>query len=365
MTTISGCLIVKNESQVIKDCLDSISPLCDEIIVFDTGSNDGTQDICKQNKLVKLIQGEWRDDFAWARNKSFEAATCDYILWVDADDLIDDKSIKFLLELKNNNLNKYDMVIMPYRYHFDGKKDQYTLDRERIIKRNLDLKWQGRIHECLPIVNNSLRLSNEEAYIIHNHQKPYGDRNLKIFQDMEKKGEIKTIRDQYYYANELYYNGLYDEAIKWFLICTSKKEMWDIDRLNAYLKLYKIYRSIKNDLDESFKYALLALSCTDTPRSDVCCALGDIYMQKNNIDWAIFWYEKAYNNILTGFDAVFLETHTYTTTPLLQLCVLYYKKGDINSSIKMNKLAESIDPNNESVIFNNNFFKNLKNKKAY
>lgn len=358
--TISGCLIVKNESSCIKDCLNCLSPLCDEIIVYDTGSNDGTQDICKENGLVKLIQGQWIDDFAWARNECFKHATCDYILWVDADDLIDKKSLDYLIELKNNNLYLYDMVIMPYRYHFDGEKDLYTLDRERIIKRSLNLKWKGRIHECLPIVENNLKLTNSEAYIIHNHQKPYGNRNLKIFQDMEKKNEIISIRDEYYYANELFYNKLYDDAIKWYLKCTSKKEMWIIDKLNAYLKLYKIYRFVKNDIEEAFKYALLSLTCVGNPRSDTCCALGDIYMQKNNIDWAIFWYEKAYNNIAKGFDAVFLETHTYTTTPLLQLCVLYYQKGDINKSIEMNKLAERYEPNNESVIHNNEFFKSLR-----
>ena len=114
----------------------------------------------------------------------------DYIIWVDADDLIDSFSMNYLLQLKKNDLQNYDMVIMPYRYHFDGEKDLYTLDRERILKRSLNLEWKGRIHECLPIKGNLLLLNNEQAYIIHNHQKPYGDRNLLIFQDMEKKEKL-------------------------------------------------------------------------------------------------------------------------------------------------------------------------------
>lgn len=359
MATISACLIVKNEESCIKECLDSISPLCDEIIVYDTGSNDKTKEIVKNNSLVKLINGKWKDDFSWARNQSFKYATSDYIIWVDADDLIDKISMDYLIKLKNTDLNQYDMVIMPYRYHFDGKKDLYTLDRERIIKRSLNLKWEGRIHECLPLKGNMLTLTNKEAYIIHNHQKPYGDRNLKIFQDMEAKGQINSIRDEYYYANELFYNKLYDDAIQWYLKCIVKKDMWNIDRLNAYIKLYKIYRFIKNDIDEAFKYALLGLTCTDQPRADVCCALGDIYMQKNNENWAIFWYTNAYNNIAIGLDSVFLETHTYTTTPLLQLCVLFSKKGDNDKSFEMNKLAEQIEPNNESVLHNKEYFKNI------
>ena len=359
MVTISACLIVKNEESCIKECLDSISPLCDEIIIFDTGSTDRTKEIATKNPLVKFIEGSWQNDFAWARNQSFSYATMDYILWVDADDLIDSFSMDFLLNLKKNDLEKYDMIIMPYRYHFDGKNDLYTLDRERLIKRSLNLKWKGRIHECLPIVGNYFQLNNKQAYIIHNHQKPYTDRNLKIFQDMEKNNQIIDVRDQFYYANELFTNKLYDDALKWYLKCINNNNIWRIDKLNAYLKLYKLYRFIYNNIDEAFKYATLAITCTDTPRSDVCCALGDIYMQKNNIDWSILWYEKAYNNIVSGFESVFLETHTYTITPLLQLCVLYFKKGDIKKSFEIHKICKDIDPNNESVIHNTKYFSSI------
>ena len=359
MTTISACLIVKNEESCIKECLDSISPLCDEIIVYDTGSTDKTKEIACKNPLVKFIDGSWCDDFSWARNQSFSYAKMDYIIWVDADDLIDSFSMNYLLQLKKNDLQNYDMVIMPYRYHFDGEKDLYTLDRERILKRSLNLEWKGRIHECLPIKGNLLLLNNEQAYIIHNHQKPYGDRNLLIFQDMEKKGEINSARDKFYYANELFNHQIYEDALKWYLNAISDKDIWIIDKLNAYMRLYKIYRFIHNDIDNAFKYALLAVSCTNNPRSDVCCALGDIYLQKNNFDWSIFWYEKAYNNIATGFECVFLETNTYTITPILQLCLLYFKKDNTKKSFEMHKLAEKIDPNNDSVINNRAYFKSI------
>ena len=45
MITISLCMIVKNEGQVLSRCLDSLAGLMDEIIIVDTGSCDRTREI--------------------------------------------------------------------------------------------------------------------------------------------------------------------------------------------------------------------------------------------------------------------------------------------------------------------------------
>ena len=116
MPTISTCLIVKNESVCIERCLNSILLFSDEIIIYDTGSNDGTQEICSKIDKVRVIQGEWRNDFAWARNESFKHATCDYIMWVDADDYITEENARWLLNFKNTELEKYTQVNLEYIY---------------------------------------------------------------------------------------------------------------------------------------------------------------------------------------------------------------------------------------------------------
>ena len=45
MATISLCMIVKNEEQVLARCLDSVADLMDEIIIVDTGSTDRTKEV--------------------------------------------------------------------------------------------------------------------------------------------------------------------------------------------------------------------------------------------------------------------------------------------------------------------------------
>ncbi len=79
MITISLCMIVKNEEQVLERCLASAAPLVDEIIIVDTGSTDRTREIALRF-TDRLLHFAWIDNFSAARNYSFDAATQDYIL---------------------------------------------------------------------------------------------------------------------------------------------------------------------------------------------------------------------------------------------------------------------------------------------
>ena len=99
MATISLCMIVKDEQAVLGRCLDSVQGIVDEIIVVDTGSSDCTKEIAAA--YGKVQDFEWCDDFSAARNFSFAQATLDYILWLDADDVIEPEDREKFLQLKS------------------------------------------------------------------------------------------------------------------------------------------------------------------------------------------------------------------------------------------------------------------------
>ena len=86
MVSISLCMIVKNEEDVLGRCLASVKDLVDEINIIDTGSTDNTKGIAKQF-TERVIDFKWIHHFAAARNFSFQQATKEYILWLDADDV--------------------------------------------------------------------------------------------------------------------------------------------------------------------------------------------------------------------------------------------------------------------------------------
>ena len=91
MNTISLCMIVKNEEDVLERGLESAAE-----VMVDTGSTDRTESIAR--KCADLVEHyKWTDDFAAARNFAFSKATMDYICWLDADDVIDEKNRKLFM----------------------------------------------------------------------------------------------------------------------------------------------------------------------------------------------------------------------------------------------------------------------------
>lgn len=86
-TSISLCMIVKNEQAYLGPCLNAIKNLVDEIIVVDTGSSDRSADIARVYG-AQVFTRQWQDDFSVARNASLGKAHGDWILILDADEVI-------------------------------------------------------------------------------------------------------------------------------------------------------------------------------------------------------------------------------------------------------------------------------------
>jgi peptidoglycan/xylan/chitin deacetylase (PgdA/CDA1 family)/Tfp pilus assembly protein PilF len=99
--TLSVCMIVKNEAKYLDLCLKSIQTLANEIIIVDTGSTDNTKEIV-QKYTPFLYDFTWADDFSKARNFSLEQATCDWILIIDADEVINQQDLPRIKQAINN-----------------------------------------------------------------------------------------------------------------------------------------------------------------------------------------------------------------------------------------------------------------------
>ena len=136
-------MIVKNESKVIKRCLDSVMPLIDYWVIVDTGSDDGTQKIIKN--YLKDIPGElherpWKN-FAHNRNEALKLAQAhtdtDYILFMDADDILQ----------IDHNLSS--LVLTKDLYNMWRGTHDFSYTKPQIVRANLPWKWVGVTHEYL------------------------------------------------------------------------------------------------------------------------------------------------------------------------------------------------------------------------
>ena len=92
---LSLCMIVRDEAATLRRCLDSVQGVVDEIIVVDTGSRDRTIAIAKDCK-ASVYPFTWCDDFAAARNESLKYAQGDWILVLDADEVLVPESVPAL-----------------------------------------------------------------------------------------------------------------------------------------------------------------------------------------------------------------------------------------------------------------------------
>jgi hypothetical protein len=96
--TLSLCMIVKDEQQMLPQCLDAIAGFVDELIIVDTGSTDDTVQIA-ESYGAKVLHHKWTGDFSEARNVGFDAATCDWKMFLDADEVLVDGEGPKLREL--------------------------------------------------------------------------------------------------------------------------------------------------------------------------------------------------------------------------------------------------------------------------
>ena len=146
MISISLCMIVKNEEKVIERCLRSVKNLVDEIIIVDTGSTDKTKEIVHKY-TNNVYDFKWCDDFSKARNFSFSKATKEYILWLDADDVILKKDREMFISLKKTLDKNIDIVMMKYNTAYDKNGNPtFSYNRERLVKNNNKYKCVSPVH---------------------------------------------------------------------------------------------------------------------------------------------------------------------------------------------------------------------------
>lgn len=142
---LSLCMIVKNEAENLEACLRSVRPVIDEIIVVDTGSTDGTRTIARRMG-ARVYRFRWCNDFSAARNESIRHATGDYILWLDADERVDEPEIKKIAILKKMLPPRGDRAF--YALVNSESPEGTTLFYQlRIFPRVEGAAFEGKVHE--------------------------------------------------------------------------------------------------------------------------------------------------------------------------------------------------------------------------
>jgi glycosyltransferase involved in cell wall biosynthesis len=175
MSTISSVVITYNEENNIRECLESLK-WTDEIIVVDSNSKDRTREIAKQY-TDKIITTDILS-FSVKRNMAFETASGEWIIWIDADEIITEElkqEIQNVIKSPENNgdsylINRSSFFINRFIKHCGWYPD-YTL---RLFRKDAGIRFNNaRVHEKMSYTGKPKKL---KAEIVH-----YTDRDFEHY----------------------------------------------------------------------------------------------------------------------------------------------------------------------------------------
>ncbi len=149
-------MIVKDESSNLMACLASVRGIVDEIIVVDTGSTDHTKSIAAKYG-AHIFDLVWPESFAVARNETLSHATGDWILWLDADEYLDQSNRDSLHKLLSNLSDDHDAYAMKCLW-LPGQAGRPTVivDYVRLFRNHPSIRWEYRVHEqILPAIRRA------------------------------------------------------------------------------------------------------------------------------------------------------------------------------------------------------------------
>lgn len=351
MQTISLCMIVRDEEAVLERCLSSIADLVEEIIIVDTGSQDGTKKIAAQYTDA-IYDFVWIDDFAAARNFSFAQATMAYCLWLDADDKLTEENRRKFQALKKNLDGTADMIYLPYTNDDQTGRAGLVYYRERLLRRSVGFRWSGRVHEVIAPAGS---MQYGDAAITHcPAPKEVSMRNLHIYEAMLKEGQRLEPREQYYYGRELYSHRRFAKAAEVFSRFLQEPDGWAINQVDACRLLADCYE--RQGQVERVLPALLQALAYEVPDAGICCDLGRYFLQRQRMEQALHWYEQALTCKPQPESGRFVQLDEYDYIPHLQLCVCYDRMGSWELAQQHNELAALARPDSEAVAYNRQYF---------
>ncbi len=341
---ISLCMIVKDEEGTLARCLESVRSLADEIVVVDTGSADKTVEIAKRY-ADRVAHFAWRDDFSAARNHAFSLGTGDYLMWLDADDVIPPAeaekfpALRALLERE-----RPDLLFCPY------EAGGLLYFRERFVRREAQFKWVGRVHECIAPRGKTLQADFRVLHL--RGERPYSARNLQIYRKWAREERLSP-RDLFYFGRELYYHAEYAEAEK-ILAAMLGGDGWYVNKIEACKVLSDCVLNLRGaeaslaPLFRSLEYG--------APRASALCMLGDRHTQMERFGEAVFWYRAAMLCEDHAAEGDFELPACRDLIPLLGLVVCHWALGEREAAYLCHKKTEALAPTHPSVVYNQKFF---------
>lgn len=328
-------MIVKNESHIILEMLNSLKQYLDYWVICDTGSTDNTIELIENFFAKEGIRGEIHSDqwvdFGYNRSRAFELARnkADYLLVMDADDIL----------VGEMNLDQLEADSYAIRYG-----DSFVYWRTQLFKGTEKWMYKGVLHEYAACLSKIEPTSGKVQGDYHVLSRRLGARNLvdpvtKYLNDarvleqalQQETDAGLTARYLFYIAQSYRDAGRHELAISWY-----KKRIeagdWPEEVWRSKYEIGLLCESL-GDCPLAKQYYLDAFEYRPT-RAESLYSLGRMCNTRQDFFQAFLFLDKAFN-IPYPKDLLFVSKYVYDYEIAFQLSISAYWTGDYRFSVKL------------------------------
>lgn len=284
-------MIVHNEGDCLAHCLESIKSIVDEMIIVDTGSSDDTVQIARQY-TPKVYSYQWHNDFSAARNFALDKTTCEWVLSLDADELLE--GVANLHSLISDT--PYSAFFLPL-CALKCKENDLEYDRFMVLRLFRSIhRFQGTIHEFVKIDDSTAIGYAQQPVIWHtpvstterHHRRR---RNIRLLTTALKENSSNPCL-HYYLGTEWLGLGRISTAIRYFKQALSQLPIEQtVFRTPAIRHLISCYKNT-DCLNEGL-YLCLEESLHYPEYCDLFFDGGVLFELKGEYEIALKWFEEA------------------------------------------------------------------------
>lgn len=259
MDKISCVIITFNEEKYIENCIQSVLGIADEIVIVDSYSTDKTKNICERYN-VRFIENSF-EGFTTQKNFANNQANYDYVLSLDADEILS-KELKLSIIEAKKNLTLVDGYSFNRLNNYCGKwirfSNWYPDSKIRLYNRKKS-KWKGEnnLHEKI-VLENPESHKHLKGDLLHWAYESINEHYLKIqgytniasrnsYQRNPNKkiGFLKLVLNPFwkFLKNYIFKKGFLDGQEGFFICCFAS--------FGTFLKYVKIIELQKKNIKEN------------------------------------------------------------------------------------------------------------------
>lgn len=369
---VTAYAIVKNEADILRKMLDSVKDVADRIVICDTGSTDNTIEVAREYTDEILIHPKsefWKEnkelfEFDEARNFVLEHidADSDWIISIDADEVLESQSAKQLRNILENENEKTRLLLISMNMLHDNGVPHQTFMAERIWRGKQGVRFGGGMHNWVDVPADETRVARPDIHFLHcrngKAEQTRTDRaeqriamSERIFMNKIEENPYDR-RSLFYLAGTYFDNGDVEKAIEWFkeylLVSDFPEEMYEASFLlgMSYMRLNQIDKA-REAFYDGIRHNWRRCECN--------FMLGAIAETIGDLDQAIWWY-KTCTLKPVPVDPMFVEVDKHTYAPHERLWNIYMNIG--NNQLAGNHAISAIEFNAPNAQIMNKWIKN-------